>query len=51
MFDLYDLYDLAYVAGWKPYNDLHDMAHVSWELDLCHTAPAQHPIPAGWDLL
>ena len=26
--DLYDLYDLARVAGWEPY-DLHDLGHVS----------------------
>ena len=27
--DLYDLYDLAHVAGWEPYNP-HDLGHVSW---------------------
>ena len=30
-----DMHDLAYVAGWEPF-DLYDLAHVSWigsELD------------------
>ena len=27
--DLYDLYDLAHVAGWEPCN-LHDLGLVSW---------------------
>ena len=27
--DLYDLYDLGIVAGWKPYS-LHDLASVFW---------------------
>ena len=26
---LYDLYDLAHVAGWEPYGR-HDLGHVSW---------------------
>ena len=26
---MYDLYDLAHVAGREPYN-LHDLAHVAW---------------------
>ena len=25
LYDLYDLYDLAHVAGWEPYNNLHDL--------------------------
>ena len=27
--DMYDLYDLAHVAGWRPFS-LHDLAHVAW---------------------
>ena len=27
---LYDLYDLAHVAGWDPYNPHDDLDHVSW---------------------
>ena len=26
---MHDVYDLAHVAGWEPYN-LHDLGHVSW---------------------
>ena len=29
LYDLYDLYCLAHVSGWKP-RYLHGLAHVSW---------------------
>ena len=39
MHDLYDLYDLAHVAGSEPY-DLRDLAHVSWVGSGLYTDPA-----------
>ena len=36
----HDLYDLAHVAGWEPY-DLRDLPHVSCGLDLYYVDPAQ----------
>ena len=44
--DLYDLYDLAHVAAWEPYN-LHDVGQFPG-LDLCCTDPAQHLTRAGY---
>ena len=32
---IHDLYDLAHVAGWEPFN-LHDLAHVSWVGSVSH---------------
>ena len=49
---LYDLYDLAHVAGWDPYN-LHDLltAHVSWaESVLLSADPPQPLTTAGEEL-
>ena len=51
MYGLYDLYDLALVAGWEPYN-LHDIGMTYFLRPICNipTDPAQHIITAGEDL-
>ena len=39
-----DLYGLAHVIGWEPY-DLHDLMHVSWVgsvLFICRSCAASH---------
>ena len=43
MYDVYDLYDVAHVAGWDPYH-VHDLGHVSEGLDIYYTHPAQYLI-------
>ena len=45
--DLYDLYDLAHVVRWGPYN-LHGVGHVSWVGSVLQYADlAQHLIAEG----
>ena len=46
--ELYDLYDLAHVARWEPYN-LHHLGHVSRD-GFVLIDPAQHVTTAGYDL-
>ena len=41
-----DLYDLAHVTAWEPYN-LHDLCNTDPGLDLYNTGPAKHLITAG----
>ena len=38
--DLYDLYDLAHVAGWEPYSLLYGLAQVSWMASVLHRSCA-----------
>ena len=40
---IYDLYDLAHVAGWEPYNP-HDLAHCFLGLDLPYKADPAQPL-------
>ena len=44
------LYNLAHVTGWDPQN-LHDLAHVSWDGDLYWVNPPQPLGTAGEELL
>ena len=46
----YDLYDLAHVAGWDPY-DLPDLAQVSWVGSVYYADPAQPLTTVGEDEL
>ena len=46
LYDVYDLCDLAHVAGWDKYN-LHDLAQVSWVGSVLIGDPAQPLTTAG----
>ena len=46
---IHDLYDLAHVAGWEPYN-LHDLAHLSWVGSVLYTDPDPYDLYDLYDL-